>query len=229
MPAAHPLDRPVWSALTTRQSSFARGGPGALQLSPDHGPFAAAADRSPACHAALAALEPGKDGLWLVELGPSAAPPGMSVRVTAPCVQMTASRIEAEAPRFEVVTLSEEDAPQMRALAKLTRPGPFAERTHRLGEFVGVRHEGALVAMAGERMKPDGFTEVSGVCTHPDHRGRGYARGLLGLVAGRILDRGEGPFLHAYENNAGAIELYRSMGFEIRARVILTVLERGPG
>jgi predicted GNAT family acetyltransferase len=80
--------------------------------------------------------------------------------------------------------------------------------------------------MAGERMKPDGFTEVSGVCTHPDWRGRGYAGGLMRLVARRILARGETPFLHAYATNEGAIALYRSLGFAIRRQVTATILKR---
>ena len=84
--------------------------------------------------------------------------------------------------------------------------------------------DGRLVAMAGERMKPDGFTEVSGVCTHPDHRGRGYAGALMRLVAGRILDRGETAFLHAYASNTGAIALYESLGFGLRRQVLMTRL-----
>ncbi len=78
-------------------------------------------------------------------------------------------------------------------------------------------------------MKPDGFCEVSGVCTHPDHRGRGYAGALMRLVARRILARGETPFLHAYETNEGAIALYRTLGFEVRRTVSLTVLKRPLG
>jgi hypothetical protein len=80
--------------------------------------------------------------------------------------------------------------------------------------------------MAGERMKPDGFTEVSGVCTHPDHRGRGYAGALMRLVARRILDRGETPFLHAYASNTGAIALYETLGFTLRREVLMTRLSR---
>ena len=81
--------------------------------------------------------------------------------------------------------------------------------------------------MAGERMKPDGFTEVSGVCTHPDHRGHGYAAALTRLVAGRILDRGETPFLHAFASNRGAIGLYETLGFTVRRETLMTRLTRG--
>ncbi len=80
--------------------------------------------------------------------------------------------------------------------------------------------------MAGERLKLDGFTEVSGVCTHPDWRGRGYATGLMGLVAQRIVARGETPFLHVYAGNSGAIALYERLGFRLRSAVVFTVLGR---
>jgi predicted GNAT family acetyltransferase len=127
-------------------------------------------------------------------------------------------------PGFEIVPLGEDDAPQMFDLATLTKPGPYFARTHRLGDFVGVKRDGRLIAMAGERMKPDGFTEVSGVCTHPDARGRGYAGALMRVVVTRILARGETPFLHAYAANTGAIGLYETLGFALRREVTMTVL-----
>ena len=95
------------------------------------------------------------------------------------------------------------------------------------GDFVGVKLDGRLVAMAGERMKLEGLTEISGVCTHPDHRGHGYAGALMRVIAGRILARGERPFLHVYATNTGAIALYEALGFTRRYAMTLTVLERG--
>jgi predicted GNAT family acetyltransferase len=226
LPTVHPLDRPVWSALTGGQAHLAQGDGHALRFPPDYGPFAAASKGDPEGMAALAAFEPGPDGQWLVEPEPAAAPPGMAVAGEAACAQMTAHAIAGDAPQFEVAPLGEADGKEMLALARLTRPGPFAVHTHRLGRFIGVKLDGRLVAMAGERMKLSGFTEVSGVCTHPDVRGRGYAGGLMRLVARRILERGETPFLHAYASNAGAIELYRTLGFTVRRTVILTILKR---
>jgi hypothetical protein len=93
-----------------------------------------------------------------------------------------------------------------------------------MGRFIGVKQGGRLVAMAGERLRPEGHTEVSGVCTHPEYRGKGYARGLMRIVAARILARGETPFLHSYAHNAGAIALYESLGFRVRSGIVLTVL-----
>jgi hypothetical protein len=137
---------------------------------------------------------------------------------------MIAERLSPAPPGFEVVDLADADGPQMLALATLTAPGPFFVRTHQLGDFVGVKQGGELIAMAGERMKPTGFTEVSGVCTHPDHRGKGYAAGLMGVVAGRILARGEIPFLHVFASNTGAIGLYETLGYAVRAEMLMTVL-----
>jgi predicted GNAT family acetyltransferase len=117
----------------------------------------------------------------------------------------------------------------MFALANLTRPGPFCERTHRLGDFVGVKVDGQLVAMAGERLRLPGFTEVSGVCTHPDHRGHGYAAALMSVVAGRIQGWGETPFLHVYAHNTGAIRLYEALGYRVRRVMKMTVLTRNEG
>jgi predicted GNAT family acetyltransferase len=222
----HPLDRPVWSAFTTRQAALAHRTRGALRLSTDYGPFAAMEDASPESQAALAALLTDDNPVWTVEANEMPTPPGTKVLRTASLYQMTAAAIRPAPRAFEMVPLIEDDAAEMLALATLTEPGPFSHHTHRLGDFVGVKQDGRLVAMAGERMKPDGFTEVSGVCTHPDHRGRGYAGGLMRAVAERILERGETPFLHVYASNAGAIALYETLGFTIRASIRMTILVR---
>jgi ribosomal protein S18 acetylase RimI-like enzyme len=222
---AHPLDRPVWSALTTRQQTLAQGGGAALRFAPQYGPFGALRDGSPESWAALTALAPVGDGLGIVEASPAPAPKGVTVLQEAELVQMALERLTpGPDPDFEIMDLGDEDAPEMRALAELTRPGPFSTETHRLGAFVGVKQDGRLAAMAGERMQPEGFTEVSGVCTHPDWRGRGYAAGLSRRVAERILARGETPFLHAYATNTAAIGLYEALGFVLRSRMTMRAL-----
>jgi predicted GNAT family acetyltransferase len=117
-------------------------------------------------------------------------------------------------------------SPEMLGLTALTKPGPFDKRTHELGRYVGIFREGKLVAMAGERLKVPGFTEVSAVCTHPEHAGRGYARVLMTEVMQGIWKRGEVPFLHVREDNAAAIKLYERLGFRKRVVRHLAVIRK---
>jgi len=223
---SHPLDRPVWNALTTRQAHLAEGGHRALRMGADFGLFAASRDLEPGSLAALTALIPLEGVVGILETSAIAAPPGAEEVTRGDVHQMMAKHITTKEPHFDVIALGDADAEEMLALATLTEPGPFFPRTHQLGDFVGVRQQGKLVAMAGERLKLNGFTEVSGVCTHPDWRGRGYAAGLMGIVAQRIVARGETPFLHVYASNSGAIALYERLGFRLRSAVVFTVLGR---
>ena len=221
------LDRPVWNALTTLWAAVAEGDACARRINRDYGVFGAAADRSPDSQAALAALVPGQGELWMVEREDWPAPPGTRFVRQAECVQMVCRELNAgKTPGFEIVELGEDDAPAMYDLAMLTQPGPYAAHTNRLGEFIGVKQDGRLIAMAGERMKMPRLSEVSGVCTHPDHRGKGYAGALMRIVAERMLGRGETPWLHAYASNTGAIALYESLGFRLHGTVTASVLVR---
>lgn len=221
----HPLDRAAWHALTTRQSAFAVGDTRAVRLAPDFGLFAAAADGSAGSGAALARLVAEAGALWTIEREPAPPPRGLRIAGRRPCVQMTLAALAGDGggPE-EPVVLGEADAAAMLALATLTRPGPFFARTHRLGRFLGVRRGGRLVAMAGERLRPPGYTEVSGVCTHPDHRGHGHAARLMRAVADAILMRGETPFLTCYADQLATIALYGRLGFATRATIQATIL-----
>lgn len=222
----HPLDRPAWNALRTRQGALAIGNDRALRMLADYGHFAAAADMSPQSVAALLALVPANDLTWIVEA--EDRPPMHCAWVidTGPAVQMIAERVWPAPAGFDFVDLTDADVDEMRALAHSLKPGPFLARTHQLGDFIGVKQDGCLVAMAGERLKLDGFTEISAVCTLPEHRGRGLAGNLVRVLANRITARGETPFLHAYAGNTGAIALYEKLGFVLRRRMRLTVLQK---
>lgn len=223
----HPLDTLIWTALTTRQAHLSEGGARARRFQADIGPFAATRDNSAEAAADLAALIPEDGDISLLEPAPPETPAGATLAFTAPGVQMTTRAFTAGARKnFPIETLGDADAEEMLALALLTRPGPFRTRTHTLGRFIGIRDNGKLVAMAGERLQIDGFIEISGVCTHPDYRSRGYGAALLTMVGQRILDDGKTPFLHAYASNTGAIALYRNLGFEHRRDVVHSVWKR---
>jgi len=223
-----PLDRPIWSALSTSQSEFAVGGELARRYAPDIGPLASARDDGASSLAALAELAAGGP-LILLQADPIALPDGVTIETAAAGVQMIAEHL-APAPRdARIERLTREDWPAMLALAKLTKPGPFEIGTPKLGDFWGIKEGGALLAMAGERMRLAGHAEVSGVCSHPEARGRGYARALSAFVASRIVLRGERPFLHAYASNTPAIRLYESLGFRVRSPMHVAVIAARPG
>ncbi len=220
------LERPVWHALRTRQSAFAQGSSRALRYMSDISLFASAEDESPEALTELAALIPPDGTVLILQASSLPIPKGTVAMVEAEGTQMVARSVAVPTSSPDVIDLGEEDAAEMHALATLTKPGPFLPHTHRLGSFVGIRQGGRLVAMAGERMKLPGYTEVSGVCTHPDARGRGYAGLLSRVVSGRIMARGETPFLHAYASNHAAIRLYESLGFEVQRHMHVKVLRR---
>jgi predicted GNAT family acetyltransferase len=224
----HLLNRVVWSALSGRQAHFSQGGKLARRFDPAISPFAAAADNSPEALAALAELiQPGADRVYLLQADDIALPSNLEAEVTAAGVLMVeVSPSSGPSPSTPIVQLGEADVPEMAELATLTKPGPFTVRTPELGTFFGIRQDGRLAAMAGSRINLDGFTEVSGICTHPDFRGKGLASELSLHVAEVIRSRGDTPFLHAYADNHGAIALYRKLGFEIWREVNVAVVKR---
>lgn len=225
MSPAHPLDRAVWSALEGRHARFAIMEGVARRYGGPYGVFAACLDRSDAGLADLGRLVARHGDVAMLEAEPPTQVPGVVIVSQELGVQMTATDLSPRSVAdVRIIPLDDHDGAAMLALATLTRPGPFFELTHKLGDFFGIKVDGQLVAMAGERLKPHGFTEVSGVCTHPDYRGNGYAAALMQLVARRILARGETPFLHAYASNANAIALYRKLGFSLRCEVLMTRL-----
>ncbi len=136
----------------------------------------------------------------------------------------TRGPVDRSPPRVPLVPLGAADADEMMALVELTKPGPFSIRTHELGSYLGIRDNGKLVAMVGERMRLDGYTEISAVCAHPDYRGRGYPHALIKALSNTILERGEVPFLHVFSDNQSAIALYEKLGFTFRKTLQLTIL-----
>ena len=223
---SHPLDYPIWTALTTTQQALAEGDAHARRFPTEITPFAATADMSSDSFAALGALMSPQDIAVLFTPDAVNPPAAFKVVLADTGEQLIGTPVDVPANGIDIVTLGVDDVPAMIELTTLTKPGPFSARTHELGTFLGVRVDGQLVAMAGERMKPARYTEITAVCVHPSHRGRGYGQILLAAVSRQIVSRGEIPFLHVFTNNHSAIALYRRQGMEIRRRLHVTVLKR---
>ena len=215
---SHVLDNPVWASLTGPHAHFATTVGQARRYPSDVAVFVGLSDHADC-------------GVWedLHQLaGPQAVvgltgtglqpPSDWPVVMSGEGVQLVSTDALESRPFDEAVVLGAEDVQEMLDLVALTQPGPFLPRTYLLGTYLGVRHEGRLVAMAGERLHPPGYTEISAVCTHPDFRGRGYGTRLVQAVAHGIRDRGEVPMMHASAANTNAIRLYESLGFVLRKR-----------
>ncbi len=210
------LENPAYAALSGAHSRFAKRSGRALRYAPDVAPFLALPPD--------ASSSDWQDAIELVPPGTIAAtihdgsslPEGLTVTRTFELVQMIGERA-AGAHDPEAVTLGPADVPDMLELVALTDPGPFLKRTIELGRYVGVRREGLLVAMAGERLHFDGWTEISAVCTAPTHRGHGLATRLVSTLVADIQHRSEHVFLHVLTANANAIRLYEGLGFDLAA------------
>jgi predicted GNAT family acetyltransferase len=213
--------------LTTHHARLSEGNALARRFQRDVNLWAATRDDTAESHAALAELVGSGETIFVADVASIAVPAGFVAVKEAVGVQLVAPRgTTFEAARDGIATLTDDDAPEMLALATLTEPGPFLARTHTMGTFRGIRVDGRLAAMAGERLRFPGYTEVSGVCTHPDFRGRGYARRLSAAVAANIVARGDQAFLHAWKSNRAAISLYEALGFEFRTDINIAVLKR---
>ncbi|MGX1669483.1 GNAT family N-acetyltransferase [Streptomyces sp. NPDC055400] len=212
---AHPLDNPAYASLTGPHARFAEWRGRIVRYPLDVTPWLALPDEpGPGDWADLAALA--GPGGTVPLLGTRTAPPeGWELTMSMDGVQLVDDGVAA-APDAEAVLLGAADVPEMLDLVARTQPGPFLPRTVELGTYLGIRRQGALVAMAGERLHPPGWTEISAVCTDPDHRGQGLAARLVLAVAAGIKDRGETPFLHTSAGNTNAIRLYESLGFRLR-------------
>jgi ribosomal protein S18 acetylase RimI-like enzyme len=230
--AQHPLDEVIWRALVGVQSAIAEGDERARRYPVAVAPFAATIDLEPASFESLLGLIGSSDDRIALFTPVEVRPPSVFSVLRRDVVDQMilvdagACKAPAEAP---IAALGMPDVPEMLALVGVTQPGPFGPRTVELGEYRGVRRHGVLVAMAGERMRLDGFTEISAVCVDAAYRGQGFAADLIRSLAPSIVARSEIPFLHVFTSNHQAIALYRKLGFALRRRMHLAVLGRaGP-
>jgi len=232
------LDNPIWRALSTTHAAFAEGDDFARGYPPAVTPLAAIRDPSVASLKALGRLLRPRGrmaGLFLdapLELASDWAlvrqiPLNQMIWTGERSESKTVYSADRQEDGIELLNLSH--AREMLSLAEMTQPGPFGMRTPELGTYFGIRRAGQLVAMAGERLRFPGYTEVSAVCTKPHHQGHGYAGALVKAVVRHIIARGEIPFLHVAGENLHAIRLYERLGFRTRRSLDLLVVRNDGG
>lgn len=210
----HPLDNCVYEALKGRQAEFAIKGEDVLKYRPDVFMFAGLPDTTPESIEKASKMYEKGQFMGLMGFKIEGAPYFQNPFATS-AYQMLTDKVP-EYNAMDYVELTKEDTPQIAKLIELTKPGPYAPNVLELGKYIGIKEDGKLVAMVGERIKIDGYTEVSLVCTHPDHRGKGYAKSLSGIIIEDIIGRGETAFLHVQTHNVAAFKLYEKLGFKTR-------------
>jgi len=209
----HVLDNPFWPAMSGPQAHLAERVGDAARYERDVAPFSAISGSAQSWRDLAELTGAGHRALLFaadLEIGR-----GWSIESSFDCMQFVARSLKARRG-LDLIDLTPDDAPEMVALVEETKPGPFGKRTAEMGRYFGYRVDGRLVAMAGERTRLPGFTEVSAVCTAPDQRGKGLGAELTLAVAEHIRSRGDEAFLHVITTNDPAIALYRSLGFELR-------------
>jgi predicted GNAT family acetyltransferase len=223
----HVLDNPTWNALTTGNASLANGAGTVRYFSNDVSPFTGLEENTTENLLKLHDQLPFDSPIGFVTETETNIPNAWTVLIKMECFQMVYEKEELpEEVTAPIVQLTEKDIAQMLALTKLTVPGPFAERTIDFGHYTGIFDGEQLIAMAGQRMNPQPYAEISAVCTHPDHLGKGYAKQLLNYQITRIKLAGEIPFLHVRCDNERAIKVYESIGFTKRRVLHFHILQK---
>jgi ribosomal protein S18 acetylase RimI-like enzyme len=221
----HPLDNPIWSGLTGPHAHLAVGDGRVRRYRADVAMFVAVENPLDPDMPGLLDLI-GNDTVGFVTIGPVSLPHGVEVVRIADVLQMVVNQWKPVPVTLDIHALGEADERQMVELVDITKPGPFAPRARLMGEYRGLFDNGRLIAMSGERMRTSAFTEISAVCTHPDYRGRGYAKQFVSVGGNEIILTGKTPFLHVYADNALAIATYEKLGF-VRSRMMrFTVIKR---
>jgi GNAT superfamily N-acetyltransferase len=212
---------PVWHALQTKHRHFALSRGEACRYPADVAPFAAVSTPSKSALQSLHSLLATGEYVWLMgESYPSI--PELSCEGTLECLQMVLPEdVAPPGPTPDIVPLSDANAPEMVALTDLAFPGFFRSRTCEMGSYYGVRSDRELIAMGGERLMLDGYPEISGICTHPAHRGKGHAANLIWHLARNHRREGLVSWLHVSAENHKAVELYLRMGFTVARKVKL--------
>jgi ribosomal protein S18 acetylase RimI-like enzyme len=220
------LDNPGWYALNSHHRNLAIWGKIAVRYQPGTLIAGAMPENTTSGFSDLRDLVKNDETIGVLGSLPENLP-GWEIIQTGVIPQMICDELKS-IPHVEAVHLTINDVPEILDLIALAQPGPFLPRTIEMGQYLGLHKDGKLIAMAGERLHPLGFCEISAVCTHPDYRGRGYAAALTCMVSELILDRQEVPFLHLAPTNDIAMKLYKKLGFYQRKEIHLSLLQRRP-
>jgi ribosomal protein S18 acetylase RimI-like enzyme len=225
---AHVLDNPVWNALISGNKPLAEGSEQAKYFAGDVSPFVGFETFTPQAFDLLHALVPAERLLGVVSPVALAIPARWEVVQHMAVLQMVQERPPAVGTLEEplAIPLGPAHVPAMLALTKQTNPGPFFPNTIAFGHYEGIFKGKELVAMAGQRMNPTPYAEISAVCTHPDHLGRGYAGLLIQRQARRIISAAGIPFLHVKSDNTRAIKLYQHLGFVGRKEMSFYIIRK---
>ncbi|AMR30815.1 hypothetical protein A0256_04940 [Mucilaginibacter sp. PAMC 26640] len=223
----HILDNPAWSALTSGNKNLSNGSDTVKYFNKDVSPFVGFKENNEESFDQLYQLITQERTLGFISPDEVDIPAAWEVILALPCFQMIyAGEVAQPDAAIKIVPLTDSHIPQMLALTQLTNPGPFAERTIDFGHYYGVFDKDQLVAMAGQRMHIFNYAEISAVCTHPDHLGRGYAKALLQYQANRILNAGDTPMLHVRFDNHRAVQVYESLGFYKRKEIFFYIIKK---
>lgn len=221
----HVLDNPAWNALNSGNQQFAFGNEAVKYFDREVSPFVGFDENTGEHFGMLHEMLPGNGPALFVSTTSTVIPEMWKVIKTIPGLQMVHDADgHGNTASPELMPLTYEHVPQMLELTKLTNPGPFSERTIEFGHYLGIFDDSKLVAMAGQRLQPFDFAEISAVCTHPEYTGKGYAGQLMSAQAGRMRGKGLTPYLHVRGDNFRAIELYKRLGFTVRSDVWFYVL-----
>ncbi|WP_423148240.1 GNAT family N-acetyltransferase [Rubrolithibacter danxiaensis] len=223
----HILDNPIWNGLLTGNKSIAHGSEKAKYFAKEIAAFAGMKDNNEDDFNCLYNFTPFNSPIVLFAAKELIIPKDWKVLVKKDLLQMVyQQRNVPTVDDHSFVPLQEKDIPAMIELTTKTNPGPFLSRTIDFGNYEGVFDKGILVAMAGQRFQPDPYVEISAVCTHPDYSGKGHASNLIRSQISKILMSSKIPFLHVLPDNTSASNLYQKLGFEIRKKMMVYVIEK---
>jgi len=221
------LDNPAWGALVSGNSQLAYGNKNVKYFDANVSPFVGLRETTEDNFRILYELIPHNGTVCFATPVKKPIPyPWGTVHCIEGLQMIYRGDVQSEDVDLAVVSLTREHVPQMIELTKLTKPGPFGNRTIEFGHYEGIFDGDQLIAMTGQRFHIDQYMEISAVCTHPDYRGKGYARQLMIRQINRIIAASGVPFLHVRYGNDNAIRVYEDLGFIKRTDMIFYFLRK---